>query len=158
MAERKLDIFDVLKHIDMKDYQFYDGLPEDQQKAYVPYVIMRWMSGIKDPRQVVFLNELVNSGVFRIPNHKGLLHRLMCVCSSGKTRRYTWIKTPQRSDNMPTTTKLVAEYFNYSTSHACDSIPLLSDDDILQIAQELGTQSDILTKIKKELSLRRKAE
>lgn len=153
--KRAIDIFEVLKAIDIKNYSYYDNLSEEQQKSYVPLVIMRWLSGTSDARQIVFINELVNAGVFRVTNHKGLLHRLMCICTSGKTQRYSWLKANQKkSGSLPQITKALRDYFGYSSSEVHEVLPLLTDNDIMEAVAALGYQKDEIAKIKKELKVR----
>lgn len=150
--ERRINIFDVLKHIDMKDYNFYDNLPEEVQKDYQPLVIMKWLAGTKDARQIVFLNELVNTGVFTAHTHKGLLHKLMCVCTTGSAKRYFWNKTkPKNGASMPKTVDVISRSYGYSSKEAVDALPLLTKEDILELANELGLQKEEITKLKAEL-------
>ena len=74
MAEKKhkLDIFRVLDHTSRKDQKFYRELTDDEQKAYMPLVAMRWMTGTTDARQIYFLNELVNPFVFTFTKAQGI--------------------------------------------------------------------------------------
>ena len=150
----KLDIFRVLRHTDQKDTSFFDNLTEEEQKAYQPLVAMRWLSGTTDTRQIVFLNELVNRFVFSIPNHKGLLYKLMTVCTAGKPRRYYWNKTAKKTSSAPSAVSVIQDYFEYSSSDAIDALPVLSNEDILFYAEQLGRQKDELTKLKRELKTR----
>ena len=151
----KLDVFQVLKHTDKKDIHFFSNLTEEEKKAYQPLVVVRWLSGTKDIRQIVFLNELVNKFTFAIPNHKELLYKLMTICTTGKPKKYYWNKTQsKKSSSTPTTVSVISEYYGYSTSKAIDAFPILSNDDILSCAEQLGRQKEEITKIKKELKTR----
>lgn len=148
----KLDIFRTLKHIDEKDVDYYSSLEEEEQKAYFPLVIARWLSGTRDARQIVFLNELVNRFVFAIPNHKDLLHKLMCLCTTGKPRRYFWNKVASgKTTSKPNAVSVIREYFGYNTKQAKDALQLLTVEDVIEYAEQLGRQKDEITKIKKEL-------
>jgi hypothetical protein len=155
VANYKLDIFQVLGQIDRKDIDFYDNLLEDEQKALQPFVVMRWLSGTKDAPQVYVLNEFVNPYVFELLNHKGLLYKLLTVATNGKPRRYNWLKVKsKKGSSIPFITAVVCEYFGYSKRQTGSVIPLLSDGDILEYAQQLGRQSAEITKIKAELKNR----
>ena len=148
----KLDIFRVLSRVDAKDTKFYDGLSDEEQKAFQPLVVMKWLSGTSDARQVYFLNEFLNPFIFSIPNHKQLLYQLMTICNSGKSRRYKWNKAkPKQSSKMPETIKVIQDTFRYSAKHSEDALPMLTNDDILEYAGHLGRQKDEISKIKKEL-------
>ena len=153
--KHKLDIFGVLGNISRKDSAFYDKLTEEEQKALMPLVVMRWLTGTSDARQLYFLNELVNPLVFNLTNHKKLLVQLMGVCTSGSSRKHTWMKAkPRTSSSTPNITSVIKQHFNYSTRHAIEAIPLLCDTDILEYAEQLGRQPDVIKLIKKELKKR----
>lgn len=155
-TKRKLNIFNVLSHLDEKDANYYDRLTEEEQKAFVPLITMKWLSGVSEARQIYFINELVNPHVFTSYTHPKLLFYLMSICGSGKAKRHFWNKTLSRkTSNMPTVVKVIREYFGYSTIEALDALPLLSDDNILSYAEDSGYQKEDITKIKKELNGRK---
>lgn len=153
--QHKLNIFEVLGRISKKDTNYFGTLTEEEQKALMPLVVMRWLSGTKDARQIYFLNELVNPFVFPLANHKELLVDLMSTCCSGSSQRYKWTKAlSKKSSKTPMTVGVIKDYFGYSTTDAVDSLVLLSDSDILSYAEHLGRQPDDIKKIKKELKTR----
>jgi len=155
MTERKLDIFRVLGHINKKDKHFYGSLTDEEQKGFAPLVVQRWLSGTNDPAQIIFLNELVNPFVFNIQKHKELIYQLMTICTDGHFSKYSYPKQkPKKSSLMPTTLKVIKQYFTYSSTDAYEALSLLSDTDILTYADELGMQKEDITKIKRELKTR----
>jgi len=152
---RKLDIFRVLDNTSKKNVDFYADLTEEEQKGYVPLVTMRWLTGTKDARQIYFINELVNPFVFAFTKHKELLYQLMTCCTTGKVQRYYWNKAQsKKSTSTPAIISVIKEFFNYSTIHAIESLPLLANEDILEYAEQLGRQKEDIAKIKKELKTR----
>jgi len=156
--EYKLDLFkEVLPNISRKNEKYYKSLTEEQTKEITPLVLMRWLSGTNDARQIFMLNELVNPFVFTLGKHKELLVDLMTISTSGKSCRYKFNKVKSKKNTTtPKTTEVVKQYFNYNTVDALEILPILSDDDILSFAEELGTQPTEITAIKKELKARRK--
>ncbi len=150
----KLDIFDVLKQLSVKNREFYAKLNEEQQKAFMPLIVMRWLSGTRDARQIVFLNELVNPFVFSLYHHKELLAQLMATCTSGSSRRYIWNKAKTKASSTPLALGVIREIFGYNSTHAADALSLLSASDILEYAEQLGRQKDEIAKLKKELKNR----
>lgn len=154
--KHKLDIFRVLGRISNKDTEFYKSLTEEEQKALAPLVVMRWLSGTRSAQQIYFLNELVNPFVFSMAKHKELLVDLMTVCAPGRTQRYYWNKAKgKRTSSTPTVVDVIRDYYGYSTTEAMEALPLLTDEDVLWYADELGRQPDEVKLIKKELKSRR---
>ncbi len=161
MSEKKykLDIFKTLDHISKKDVDFFNTLSDEEKKAFQPLIVLRWLSGTSSPRQVYFLNEFVNPVVFSCYTHKELLYNLMTICTSGKSQRYTWRKAfSKKSSSFPESTSVLKEYYGYNTIHALEALPLLTDEDILLYAEQLGRQKEDVTKIKRELKARSERE
>lgn len=154
MTEKKyaIDIFKVLEKLNQRDRKFFENLSEEDLKTLHPLVLMRWMSGTTEARQVFFLNELVNPMVFTLTKHKQLLLKLLMICGPGKFRRYTWNKVKGKTtSNTPKTLALIKEYYQYNTRHAIDVLKILSNEQILQIAEDVGRQPDEVKEITKEL-------
>lgn len=154
--KHKLDIFKTLSHISTKDRNFYSDLTEEERKAFQPRVVMRWLSGTNDARQLYFLNELVNPFVFSLYKHPQLLYNLMTICTSGRSQRYFWNKSlSKKTSTTPEVIKVIKDYLHYSTLHAIESLPLLSNETILEYAEQLGRQKEDISKIKRELKTRK---
>lgn len=152
MTEKKLDIFRVLNAANDKNREFYNELTEEEVKAFQPFLVMRWMSGTQNGRQIMFINEFINPYAFPLTHHKQLLWDLLVVCNNGKKTRYTWNKLPAKKDpSRPTATKAVMQYYDYSSRDAVEALRILTRDDVLEIAEELGWQQEELAKIKREI-------
>ncbi len=153
--KHKLNIFDVLGKLGKGNSTFYRDLTEEEQKALHPLVVMRWMTGSNDVRRVVFLNEFVNPHVFPLAKHKELLVQLIAICSGSGSGRPQWLKPKSsKGSKLPTITGVVMETFGYSRKHAHESLPLLSNEEIMNMAETLGRQPDDIRVIKKELKTR----
>lgn len=152
---RKLDIFKTLGQISVKNVNFYTDLSEEEKKGFLPVVVTRWLSGTSSAKQIYFINELVNPFVFSLHKHPQLLYYLMTLCGPGKSQRYFWNKSASnKATTMPNAVSVVREQFGYNSRQALEAMPLLSNDDILEYAEDLGRQKDIITKLKKELKSR----
>lgn len=117
-----LDIFKVLEALDNKDYGFYDRLTEEQQKKFVPYVILHWMSSIKangmlGAYYVMSTDTNANKYMFneRVQQHPKLQWLMLCAASPGMGKQFhQWI--PHLSDKIgqlktEATKKEVKDYF-----------------------------------------------
>jgi len=150
--EHALDIFKVLGELDRKNYNLWDKLTPEEQKGFSPLIAMRWMAGTTDQRQLVFLNEIVNMTVFNIGAHKELLMKLLAVCSSGETKRYSWInfkvggaKKSKRS------VELISEHYGMSLKDAEDTLRLFSPEELMFLGEAAGLQKEELKLLKKEV-------
>ena len=165
MSEQKykLDIFKILDKLSLKDREFFQQLSEEDIKSLHPLVLMRWMSGTAEARQVFFLNELVNTMVFlqNVNNeyttftnskHKMLWLYLLMISGPGKARRYTWLKAKgKKTSNTPKALALVKQHFSYNTAHALDALKILTNEQILELAEYYGKQPDEIKELSKEL-------
>jgi hypothetical protein len=88
-AAPKLDIKKVLAAVDRKDYDFYDNLTPEEQKAFSPYMLMRYTSNVQGDRDtqewfIEMTNEMVNKNHFDLSkDHKALLWKLYAATGAG---------------------------------------------------------------------------
>ena len=153
----KVDIFDILDNLNAKNRNYYPSLKDEEKKAIPMPVVMRWLTGTSNPRQIVFINELVNPFVFSLSKHPELIMDLMMSCTSGSKVRYRYPKlAKKKASGTPKLVQTIQEYFGYNSKHAEDALGILEDDDILDYASQLGYQKDDIKIIKKELKTRAK--
>ena len=97
MATAKLDIKRELRAVDTRDYNFYDGLSDEEKKAFSPYILMRYTSNVQGDRdlQEWFLettNEYVNKHHWTLSkNHKPLLWKLFAATGVGQTMYHQYL-------------------------------------------------------------------
>ena len=98
MTTPKLDIKRELKAVDLKTYNFYQNLSDEERKEFSPYVLMRYTSSAQGDRDVQewFLentNEYVNKNHWDLSkNHKGLLWKLFAATGGGISCFHPYIK------------------------------------------------------------------
>ncbi len=148
--EFALDIFQLLGRIDKGDKSIWNTLTDEQKKSFSPLVVMRWMSGTSDPRQLIYLNEFVNSKVFSIGDHKELIMQLMAVSSSKQPKRYQWMSLKPNKNKFKGL-DVVCEYYDYSHRDGKEALKILKPEDIIEMANELGYDKEKISKLKKEL-------
>lgn len=147
----KLDIFKLLGQIDSGDLHIWEKLEDGEKSGFSPLVTMRWMSGVNDARQIIYLNELINPFVFPLAKHPDLLMKLLTCCSGKSPRRYAWLSASKKGSNKKVSLQIVQDYYGYSLKVAKEQLPLISSDDLLAMAEELGRQKEEINILKKEL-------
>ena len=151
MAEYKVDIFDVLNRISCGEKDIWEKFSDEERKAISPLIVMRWLSGTSNQRQIVYLNTLVNHLIFVLAKHQDLLFKLMASCTDKRPARYQWIGQKKAGPSKKLTIKAIQQYYGYSQREANSVAHLLVKDDIIQMSESLGWEKDEITKLKKEL-------
>jgi hypothetical protein len=150
-TERKFDIFKIIEDkINKLDIAFFDKLEPYEIRQIYPLIIMKWVSGGKNATQIKLTNDLVNTVCFQLYNHPKLLYKLLMATSTGKSRP-VWVKRPSKAKES-STINIIKEFHNCSTEQASDYLKLFSNDDILEMAERLGSDKETVTKLKKELN------
>jgi len=146
----KLDIFSLLSDLnDPKAGDIYAQLTEDEKKGFAPLIVMRWMSGTSDERQIMLLNEFVNPYVFALGKHPHLLMQLLQVASSKTNKRYNWLGIKSKKKGIEAA-RVVEEYFEMTPREVASLNPFPTEDEVIRMAEALGWQKDEVAKLKKE--------
>lgn len=138
-VDQDLDLFEVLAALDKKDYGYYDRLSSEQQKKFVPFMLVKWMSAIKGSDgasryYVMSTNEYANKYLFNelVQKHPKLQWQMLCAASPGIGKQFhQWI--PQIKEKVsllrePAVQKDVKEYYK-------KIYPKVSDGDITEISK-----------------------
>ena len=92
----KLDIKRELSAVDLKNYNFYDKLTDEEKKVFSPYILMRYTASVQGDRDIQewFLertNEMVNKNHWDLSkNHKSLLWKLFAATGAGVNCYHRW--------------------------------------------------------------------
>jgi len=93
------DLFDALTAIDKKDYSYYDRLTPEQQKKFVPFMMLHWISAVKASSDVqsYYLQSTeyhANKYLFNenVQKHPKLQWLMLCAASPGLGKQFhQWI-------------------------------------------------------------------
>lgn len=101
------DLFEALAAIDRKDYDYYDGLSEEQKRKFSPYMLLIWLSNVKGRDQSISLiqtNRVANNNMFaeKMQDNPKLQWLSLCAASLGKGKQYR--------EYLPTLSKSVVDY------------------------------------------------
>jgi len=97
--KQDVDLFDMLAAIDKKDYGYYDRLSPEQQKKFVPFMMIQWVSAIKgnSDLQTYYLSSTqyhANKHYFNetVYKHPKLQWLMLCAASPGLGKQFhQWI-------------------------------------------------------------------
>lgn len=109
-----LDIKRELAAVDLRDYDFYSKLSDQEKKEFSPYVLMRYISNVDGNRDlqewfVEMTNELVNKDHWVLSkHHKPLLWKLFASCGIGSTVKHPYLKASSK-EKVIKIEKLLAE-------------------------------------------------
>lgn len=104
--KQDFDLFEALAAIDKKDYGYYDKLTEEQQRKFVPYMMLMWVSLIKSNKDIqsYYLQSVdyhANKYVFNenVQKHPKLQWLMLCASSPGLGKQFRqWL--PNISPNV----------------------------------------------------------
>lgn len=93
------DLFKALEALDRKDYGWYNRLNEEQQRKFVPYMMLHWMSAVKasgllGSYYVLSTDAAANRHMFNesVQRHPGLQWLMLCAASPGVGKQFhQWI-------------------------------------------------------------------
>jgi hypothetical protein len=133
------DIFKALEALDRKDYGYYSGLTEEQQKKFVPYMMTHWMSavntgGVLGAYYTMSTDAAANKYLFneRVQQHPELQWLMLCSASPGTGKQFhQWIPHLNAKFGRleaPATKKDAREYFEKVYKGASkEDITLITD-------------------------------
>jgi hypothetical protein len=133
------DLFEALTAIDKKDYSYYDRLTVEQQKKFIPFMMIHWISAVKANKEIqsYYLQSTdyhANKYLFNenIQKHPDLVWLMLCAASPGLEKQFhQWI--PHIKDRVSKLRespkqKEVKEYFKkIYPSYSDSDIGLLSN-------------------------------
>lgn len=142
--KQDFDLFEALNALDKKDYGFYDRLSPEQQKKFVPYMMLLWMSAIKGSEglqryYIMATNEYANKYYFNeyVQKHPKLQWLALCAASPGLGKQFhQWIPNiKERVSKLqePAKIKDIKEYYK-------KIYPKASNDDIQAVSEAFVEQ------------------
>jgi hypothetical protein len=114
------DLFQALEALDRKNYAYFSSLSEEQQRKFVPYMMLHWSSAVKGKLDGYYLLSTdihANKYMFneRVQQHPELQWMMMCAVSPARGKQFhQWI--PHLSNRVgelreQASSRTVSEYF-----------------------------------------------
>jgi len=99
LEKQDFNLFEALVAIDKKDYGYYDRLLPEQQKKFVPYLLIQWISAVKANHSIqeYYLQSTEyhsNKYLFNenVQKHPKLVWLTLCAASPGLGKQFHfWI-------------------------------------------------------------------
>jgi hypothetical protein len=139
LEKQDFDLFDALAALDKKDYGYYDRLTPEQQKKFVPHMMLKWMSGLKGSSDIqrYYLQSIeyyankywYNENIQKNPKLQWLM---LCAASPGVGKQFhQWIpeiKLKVAKLQETASLKEIKEYFK-------KTYPKISDTDLEELSK-----------------------
>jgi hypothetical protein len=140
LENQDFNLFEAIAALDKKDYGYYDRLTSEQQRKFVPFMLIKWLSYVKGSGDIAgyyvmsteynankyFFNESVGK-------HPKLQWYMLCAASPGLGKQYhQWL--PQIKERVsllkePAVLKDTKEYFT-------KIYPKANSEDILEFSKQ----------------------
>lgn len=145
-----VDIFEILKNIDLQDKDYFKSLSNDERKSVYFYLIQRWLTGTTNKKQILYVNSFCNNKVWKLYNEPDLLYYLMCASSIDGKKYYKW-PAKKKKETRTETVKMIMNYYKCAQKDAIDYIKILTIEDIEEMSLLSGLDKETINKIKKEI-------
>lgn len=93
--KQDFDLFQAIEAIDKKNYDWFSQLSEEQQRKFVPYMMLHWISTVKGSNQLVqyyllSTESYANKHMFNevIQKHPELQWLMLCASSPGIGKQF----------------------------------------------------------------------
>ena len=133
--EPAIPLKDIMAALDKKDRGFYSRLSDEQKKAFVPWMMMRYASSAQGRNAAHYLfmvNELVNKNFSDVSKHPELQWLLMTAAGSGKVEFHPYIKPPNSKKKKDRVSEFLSGIYPLMKSDEIDMLRSLNTDQELK--------------------------
>jgi hypothetical protein len=153
----KLSISNEMAQLDLKQYEFFDQLTDEERKKFSTFIIMKYGASVEGSKELQewylrATNEQVNVNFFDLGKHVKL-QWLMCATVSpglGKQRHY-WSAPSKKTGGRSKKIKFLSQLYPNARK---DEIELLAkintDADLEELAKSMGLSDTEVKKVIKD--------
>jgi hypothetical protein len=154
---RPLDIFSVLRRLDVGDKTVYQATADADAKkeleSFVGFPALRWMSAVEGPRVeqeycLEATNEIVNPGYFKLGQHRELQCKLLAASGARKKMRHCWIGGPKKKKGALCRQPVQQVWPHLSDDEADFWIELNGPQAVIEMARSCGWDDEMMKKLK----------
>ena len=148
-----MNIFkDVLPKLDAGDISFILTLSDKEINELQPYILMKFMSAVKDKNSrdyyLIAVNEVVNKKFWELKDYKDLQLLLLSICGIGKKQFHYF---PGKSQTESKINKFVGTCFPLWKEEDINMfVEMSSIEDIVSLGKDFGLQDKELDELKDE--------
>ena len=140
---KKLDLFKVvLPQIDLRNKDYYASLSAEEKKEISPYVLMRFMSSVKQQSLVdhhlIMVNEIVNRDFSCFSKHPELQWKLLCLCGAGTKQFHPWVPPGRKQAKSKVQEALFKLHPHYKSDDLDLLEELMTDDEKTELFRSAG--------------------
>ena len=143
----KFDLFATIKLLNTSTLGVFNSVPGDEKTKVSPFLLMKYLSGVSDRKQVLMLAQYVNPIIFSCKDKEFLLD-IMAATTSGKNTNVKWPGVMKLASSKYDV--VIAKYFDCSVREAKTMTGFYAKDEIIGMAEELGYDDDALKQLKKD--------
>lgn len=137
------NIFQVLTHIDKKDYNYFKNLSDEQLKDMQPYTLLKWLSHVSNDNNkaeyyILATNELLNVNYWKMSKYKDLQLQLLCACGCGSWTKHGWLKTKTISKKDKKINELRKFFYNLTDEEFEYKVKNMDKKELEDIYNNLG--------------------
>lgn len=157
----RLDIREVLAQLDRRSMRYFEELTEAEQKAFEPYVVMRFLSAAGEDEdldlthyQISSVNAVANRHYSVVSRHPELQWKLLASCGLGTKRYHPWVPPGKRGRR---TNRLDDLLRRFAPMASPGEIAILkrvnAPADLLALAEDYALPESDLREIRRDLGL-----
>ena len=147
----KLNMFDALRAMDLKNRDFYDNLNEQEKKGFAPFVMVRWASSVSHPMVEMdewwlkATNQRFNVNLLNLNSqttkHPKLQWLMATAASPGMgAMKHQWIGYKKKTGKVNNKIKnfLISQFPTLSDEEIAFLMTTITNKELKQYAQDLG--------------------
>ncbi|GEM_PF-1919563 len=147
----KLNMFDALRAMDLKNRDFYDNLNEQEKKGFAPFVMVRWASSVShsmaemDEWWLKATNQRFNMNLLNLNSettkHPKLQWLMATTTSPGMgAMKHQWIGYKKKTGKVNNKIKnfLILQFPTLSDDEIIFLMTTITNKELKQYAQDLG--------------------
>ena len=160
MAKPRLDLFLILKHLDMQDFTVYDQLADDPElikelDTQLGWLIPQWMTGGVTEQghraMIQKFDDTCNTVWGSLKNDPRMRAKLLAACGMGHPMKHKFTKPKGIKKNDPLYNMVLEVYPDARPEEVKLFLKGAGPEEVVDLCKSLGYQKDEIDKIEKLL-------